>query len=96
MTNRHEFPLSEAISEMLKTYKLDGKLLQVKAIESWPRVVGPVIARHTVHIQIERKTLFVRLDSDVLRNELLYAKSLIIKNINKEVNSDLISEIVFS
>lgn len=96
MTNKHEFPLSEAITEMLKAYKLDGKLMQVKAIESWPKIVGPVIAKHTLHIQIEKKTLFVRLDSDVVRNELKYAKSLIIKNINKEAKFDLINEIVFS
>lgn len=96
MKNHHELPLAEAIRDMLRAYKLDGKLVQIKAIESWPHIVGPLIAKHTVHLQIERKTLFVRLDSDVIRNELSFAKSLIIKNINKEAGAEIITEIVFS
>jgi hypothetical protein len=53
-----------------------------------------MIAQHTTDIRIERKTLFVRLDSDAIRNELSYAKSLIIKNINNEIGVEAVVEVV--
>lgn len=96
MAHQHnEQPLAKVIQELLRVYKLDSKLAEIKVLDTWPKVVGPMIAQHTTDIRIERKTLFVRLDSDAIRNELSYAKSLIIKNINKEVGAEAINEVVF-
>ncbi len=95
MSDKHEYPLSAAIEAMLRVYRLDGKLDQIRVIQSWPKVVGPMISKHTLQVNIEKKIMFVQLDSDVLRNELNYSKSLIIKNINKEAGSEVITEIHF-
>jgi len=94
MAQQHEKALGPLIEELLKVYRLDTKLTEVKAMDCWPKVVGRMIARHTIDLRIDRKILFVRLDSDAIRNELSYAKRLIIKNINKEIGAEAIVDLV--
>ena len=95
MSHHNEQPLAQVIQELLKVYKLESKLNEVKAINTWQKVVGPMISKHTLDLFIERKILFVKLDSDAIRNELSYAKSLIIKNINSELGNEAIVDVVF-
>jgi hypothetical protein len=58
-------------------------------------VVGPTIKKKTLDLHVEKQVLFVKLDSDALRQELSYAKSLIIKNLNQEVGKEVIKDVVF-
>ena len=95
MSAHNEQPLGKAIEEFLKAYDLQDKLNGVKLIDSWKRVVGPMIANHTTDLYLSKRTLFVYLDSPAIRNELSYAKSLIIKNLNKEAGKDVLTDIVF-
>jgi predicted nucleic acid-binding Zn ribbon protein len=69
---------------------------EVKAINSWSKVVGPFIASHTIDLSIKNHVLFVCVDSDALRNELSYSKSLLLKNLNEIVGRDILSEIVLN
>ena len=94
MSKHNEHTLKEAIDQLLKAYKLDGKLAERKLIASWPQVMGNMIAKHTTDLYIKHKQLFVTLDSAALRNELSLAKSKIVKLLNDEVGSDVITEVI--
>ena len=87
--------LAEVISEMLSQYRLEGKLSQARLIEAWPEVTGPMIANHTRDIYIKGRTLFVKIDSPALRNELTYSRSQILTSLNETVGEEIIKEIVF-
>lgn len=89
-------PLSDLIREFFELHKGPDYLDEVKVLNSWGNVVGSFIASHTIDLSIRNKVLFVRVDSDALRNELSYSKSLLIKNLNSLVGKDLIAEIVLS
>ncbi len=89
-----EFTLKEVISQLLNTYRWGNKLDEVKVAESWEKVVGGIIGRHTTNIQVRNKILYVKLDSSVLRSELHMAKSKIVKSLNEEVGKDVIDDIV--
>jgi len=86
--------IRDAIQEMLKTYRLDGKMAEVKLVASWEKVMGVMISRHTTEIFIRSKTLFVRLDSAALKNELAYGKEQIVLNLNEEAGSKVIEGVV--
>lgn len=89
-----EQPLKLAIEAFLKTYHLEDKLSETKLLHSWDKVVGSMVARHTQRIYIRNKKLFVKLDSDALRNELFYMKEKIILSLNKDAGRFVIEEIV--
>jgi len=95
MSRSNEILIKEAIRQLLERYQLAGKINEINLIGSWERVVGPLIAKHTKKLRIYNNTLFVEVDSAALRNELTYARSKLVKQLNKEVGAEVITEIVF-
>lgn len=89
-------PLGDLIKEFYELHKGADYLEEQKVIHSWPQVVGPFIASHTIDLSIKNHVLFIRVDSDVLRSELGYSKSLLIKNLNALVGKEMVKEIVLS
>ena len=89
-------PLSDLIKEFYEQHRGSDYLDEVKLINSWPKVVGPFIASHTIDLCIKNKVLFVRVDSDALRSELGYSKSLLIRNLNELVGKEILREIVLN
>jgi len=89
-----EFTLKEVIQQLLNTYRWGNKLDEVKIVESWEKVVGGIIGRHTVNMVVRNKTLYVTLNSSVLRSELHMARSKIVQSLNKEVGKNVIDDIV--
>jgi predicted nucleic acid-binding Zn ribbon protein len=88
-------PLKDVMKELIETYRLEGKLNEVKAVHSWEKVVGEMIARHTKDIYIRNGKLFVKIDSPALKNELAYSSSTIIENLNAEAGSKVVTEVIF-
>ena len=89
-------PLSELIQAFYEQHRGSEYLDEVKAVEAWPKVVGPFIATHTIDLSITDGRLFVRVDSDALRSELSDSKSLLIKNLNERVGKEIVKEIVLN
>ena len=89
-------PLGDLIKEFYELHRGADYLDEVKAVNSWPKVVGPFIASHTIDLYIKNGVLFVRVDSDALRSELNYSKSLLLKNLNELAGKEVVSEIVLN
>ncbi len=88
------------LSEVLKLFKEKSKLNeglnQVEVKRAWSEQMGPAIEKHTLKLFLKKDTLFVRLDSAVLREELSYGKTKIINNLNESLGQELIKKIVLS
>ena len=89
-------PLGDLIKEFYELHKGAGYLDEQKAIQCWPKVVGLFIASHTIDLSIRNGVLYVRVDSDALRSELGYSKSLLMKNLNDMVGKEIVKEIVLN
>ena len=88
--------LGDLIREFIQMHKGPDYLDEMKIINSWKSVVGPFIASHTTDLAIRNKMLFVRVDSDALRMELSYSKSVLKDNLNGLVGREIITEIVLN
>ena len=86
--------LGELIREFYERHKGPGYVDELKVIDSWKQLVGPFIASHTIDLAIKDGVLYVRVDSDALRNELSYSKSELVANLNAAVGKDVVKEIV--
>lgn len=95
MKSGNEKSLGEAIEEMLKAYRLKPKLTEIKAIKSWEKLMGQAISSRTREIFIRDRKLFLRLNSSVLKQELVMAREKIINFINEEAGEKIIEEVVF-
>ncbi len=96
MAKRHQE--HQSLSEVLKDFVTDNKLQtgldKVAVRDVWQKVMGPAITKYTENIKLERDTLYVQLNSSVLREELSYGKQKIISNLNEELGRALIKKLV--
>ncbi|MBP7679360.1 MAG: DUF721 domain-containing protein [Bacteroidales bacterium] len=95
MKSSNDRPLGDVIREIIETYRLEGKLNEIKILHSWENVVGNMIARHTKNLYIRNNKLIVKVDSPALKNELTYSSSLILEKLNAEAGCKVVDEIVF-
>ena len=74
---------------------LSAGLSKVFLNKVWSNVIGKNVSQYTENIYIKDNTLFLKINSSVLKQELSYGIDKIIENFNKEVGSNEIKKIVF-
>lgn len=95
MRKPNDMTMKEAITKMLAVYRLKGKYDETGIVAMWPEVMGTAIGNRTTQIYIAHQKLFVRIESSVIKNELLMVKTGIIQKLNERAGSEVIKEIVF-
>ncbi|MBB78535.1 MAG: RNA-binding protein [Crocinitomicaceae bacterium] len=88
-------PLKDIINRWLKAYRLDNKMKEFDVINAWPEIMGVAVANRTSEIRIKAQTLYLKLDSAVMRDELSHGKQIIIDRINKKAGYKMINDIWF-
>lgn len=95
MRKANDKSIKEAIEQMMQVYKIKRKFDETGIIASWPDLVGKSVANRTKELFIHDKKLFLRIESSVIKNELMLMRTQIIDKINNEAKSVLIEEIIF-
>lgn len=90
---------AQSIGDLLRHYlrqeSLETPLNERRLVNAWPEVLGPTIARYTESLFIKNQTLYVHLTSAVLRQELMMGRDLLVRNLNRHVGAQVITNIVF-
>ena len=88
----------ESIHSVLKNYfkksGLEQPIEQYQTLQEWPSLVGKTIAQVTEPQQIKDGKLFVKVQSDAWRNELIFYKQDMLIKINEKMGSKTINEII--
>lgn len=87
--------VKEAFDKLLQVYKLRGRFNETYLEAYWGKMMGQAIASRTTRLYVRESTLYIELSSAPLRNELVNAKQKVIQLVNKEVGSEVISDVVF-
>lgn len=86
--------LGDVLKEFVQQNRLQNGLDNVNVEEVWYAEMGPAVKKYTTGIQLKKDTLYVRLSSSVLREELGYGKSKIIRNLNEALGKELVKKLV--
>lgn len=93
-------PNLTTLGEMIKAFyhdnHRDSALDEQRILDSWIEVVGDFIAAHTLKKSIKNGVFYVKVDADSLRNELVYAKSMLLKKLNSKAESEILKDIVIN
>ncbi|WP_407428053.1 DUF721 domain-containing protein [Arcticibacter sp.] len=95
MRKTNDKPIKEAIEQMLQVYKLKRKFDETSLVAAWPEMMGSAVANRTRQLYIREKKLFIRVESSVLKNELVMIRSQILEKMNERAGSQVLEEIVF-
>ncbi|MDP6922682.1 MAG: DUF721 domain-containing protein [Lutibacter sp.] len=94
--NRQFQSIEELMKEVISENKLQKGLAQLEVEAVWANLMGKGVASYTQSVQLNKKTLLVRLSSSVLREELSYGKEKIIKMLNEALGERMITKLILS
>ncbi len=91
----NETTLGEAIDRLIKAYRLDDKMSELDILTAWEEMMGKAVAMRTTDLYIKNHILHVKLNSSVMREELLAGKQVIIHRINEKAGRPYIVDVWF-
>jgi len=94
MDRGKDLNMKEAIKQMLKVYRLDRKFDETSLIAAWPELIGPAIANRTTQLYIRDKKLYVKVESAVIKHELMLMRRQILGRMNEHVGKVIVEELV--
>ncbi len=95
MFRRSVKSIDELVNATLRREGLETPLLQKRLIDAWPKVAGNIIARYTGDRFIRNQVLFVKVLNPALRADLSMRRSDLVRKLNAEVGTMLITDIRF-
>ena len=93
--DKNQHLLGDLVNKLMKAYRLDGRMKEMDVITAWPEMMGIAVANRTKSISIRNKTLYITMESSVMRDELSYGKSIIIERVNQQAGCELITDVWF-
>jgi len=95
MRKANDKSLKEAIEQMLQVYKIKKRYEETGVAAHWPELVGKSVANRTKEIYVHDKKLFLRIESSVIKNELMLMRKQIIDKINEKAKETLVEDVIF-
>tara|TARA_B100000963_G_C22287971_1_gene520122 strand:+ start:325 stop:624 length:300 start_codon:yes stop_codon:yes gene_type:complete len=89
------YSVKNILQKITSNKLLSGGFKKVFLNKVWLSVMGKNVSQYTQDIFIKDETLFLKINSSALKQELSFGKEKIIENFNKEMGNDGIKRIVF-
>lgn len=90
---------SEQVGVILRRFMrdegLETPLNQFRLMSAWKDVMGDGIEQYTGDMFIKNQTLFVKINSSVLKNNLMMMRTSLVDKLNNTVNAQVITDIHF-
>lgn len=86
--------VKESLEDLIRAYRLQGKLTQTRVLEAWPELMGRAVAQKTTEMYFQNRKLFVKLSSAPLRHQLYMGRTEIQQRVNEYAGDEIIDEVV--
>ena len=90
---KKEKGIKDVIEAMYKKYRMTQKINEVRMVNAWETIAGPLISKHTTEIRLVNKTLYVKFDSAPLKEEMMYRRFALIEAVNRELGATIVEKI---
>jgi hypothetical protein len=90
----NESSISEVLQQFIQQNKLETGMDKIDVEQAWKNLMGNGVNNYTQEVILKGTTLYVKLTSAVLREELSYGKQKIIAMINEELKKEVVKEVV--
>lgn len=93
MFRREVKSVADVLQQLLREEGLETPLQQKRLIDSWETVTGRIVSRYTTEKFIQNQTLYVKIVNPALRQDLAMMRQQLVKRLNEQVGSFIISDI---
>ena len=97
MTKKRNEPqkVDDIIKSVLNSAGLLSKIKEADIMQKWSDIAGENIAQKAKPIKIHDKKLYLKVESSIWRNELIFHKEKLMEEIEKKAGNRLINDIIF-
>lgn len=92
--NSNESSISEVLQQFIQVNKLEAGMDKIDVEQAWKSLMGNGVNSYTQEVILKGTTLYVKLTSAVLREELSYGKQKIIVMLNEELRKEIVKDLV--
>ncbi len=93
---KHPERIDRILVRTLKGLRIDRRIKEETVLLNWAKVVGDRIASQSAPLRVRDSILFVKVQNASWRNELVFLKGNIIKELNQSVKANVLKDIVFT
>ncbi|GAA4071592.1 DUF721 domain-containing protein [Flavobacterium cheonanense] len=90
----NESSISEVLQQFIQANKLEAGMDKIDVEQAWKSLMGNGVNSYTQEVILKGSTLYVKLTSAVLREELSYGKQKIIAMLNEELRKEIVKNLV--
>lgn len=94
MKRRKTETVTDVLHQYLRMNGLEGPLNEYRLLQAWEEVMGEGVARYTTQKYLRNQTLYVHLTSAALKADLMMRRGEIIKQLNENVGSIVIYDLI--
>ena len=92
----NNFEIKNLLNIFLKRNKLERGLLDLEVKRVWHELIENGVSNYTSDVSLKNKTLYIKLTSPALKEELSYGKEKLIKLINERFKKTIVEKIVLN
>ena len=86
--------MGDLLEEFFRRPYIAAKVAEGKLPDTWREIVGDRAAAVTTELRLERRILYVRIQSSVLRSELFYQRDALRDEINRRSGIQLVNAVI--
>lgn len=90
----NESSISEVLQQFIQVNKLEAGMDKIDVEQAWKSLMGNGVNSYTQEVILKGSTLYVKLTSAVLREELSYGKQKIITMLNEELRKEIVKDLI--
>ncbi|MCU0458673.1 MAG: DUF721 domain-containing protein [Bacteroidales bacterium] len=94
MRRNKTITLGEALTDLIREYRLEKGLKEAEVLNIWESIAGKVITARTKRTYLKEGVLHIHLTSSVVRNELMMLRDSLKNRINSRAGEEVVREIV--
>ncbi|OHX67027.1 DUF721 domain-containing protein [Flammeovirga pacifica] len=93
---KHEtIGIGDAMQKFVKSLNKGKSYNEAMLNKVWNEVMGHTITSRTQELRLRGKTLYIKLNTPALRNELNMAREHVVKRLNQRLGAEILSEVKF-
>ena len=86
--------IGQVIKKLIGNNKLSKRLDDLNVLDVWNNIIGKDLEKYIKSTKLVDDKLHVKLRSSIVRNEISYKKTELIKRINEKLSKDVIKDII--
>lgn len=90
----NESSISDVLQQFIQVNRLEAGMDKIDVEQAWKNLMGNGVNSYTQEVVLKGTTLYVKLTSAVLREELSYGKQKIITMLNEELRKEVVKDLV--